>query len=286
MVQPLVMIKGAGDLASGVAHRLASCGFSVVMLEIAKPTVIRRTVSFAEAVYQQEHTVEGVTARLAGSPEEVSDIIQRGAIAVLVDPQWQSIKMLRPTIVIDAILAKKNLGTTLSDAPIVIGLGPGFVAGQDAHAVIETKRGHYLGRVLYTGATIPNTGIPGVIGGYSSERVLRSPIAGTFQARKAIGELVQVGDVVATIDDLPIPATLSGVIRGLLHDGLFVDKGFKIGDIDPRDVLKHCFSISDKARSIGGGALEAVIHLLYKGDYAWMPTSKQPYATYVPAINP
>lgn len=285
MIQPLVIIKGAGDLASGVAHRLAGCGFSVVMLEIAKPTVIRRTVSFAEAVYQQKHTVEGVTARLAGSPEEVNDILYRGEIAVLVDPQWQSIKTLRPTIVIDAILAKKNLGTTLSDAPIVIGLGPGFVAGQDVHAVIETKRGHYLGRVLYTGATIPNTGIPGVIGGYSSERVLRSPIAGTFQARKAIGELVQVGDVVAKIDDFPILATLSGVIRGLLQDGLFVDEGFKIGDIDPRDVLEHCFSISDKARSIAGGALEAVIHLLNKGDYAWMSTSKQPYATYVPAIN-
>lgn len=285
MVQPLVMIKGAGDLASGVAHRLANCGFPLVMLEIAQPTVIRRTISFAEAIYQQTHTVEGVTAKVAGSLTEVHNILQGGEIAVLIDPQWQSIQTLRPTVVIDAILAKKNLGTALSDASIVIGLGPGFVAGQDVHAVIETNRGHYLGSVIYSGAAQPNTGIPGEIGGYSSERVLRAPSAGIFQSHKGIGDLVQMDEVVASINNRPVSAPLSGVIRGMLHDGLFVKEGFKIGDIDPRDVQAHCFSISDKARSIGGGVLEALIHLLNKGDYPWMQTSKQPFAMSAPATN-
>lgn len=258
----LIIIKGAGDLATGTAHRLASCGFSIIMLEAPEPTVIRRTVSFAEAVFQGEFSVEGITARLARSPAEAAAILDSGNVAVLVDPQWSAVDVFQPAAVIDAIIAKKNLGTSLSDAPVVIGLGPGFTAGVDVHAVVETQRGHYLGRVIYNGSAAPNTGVPGVIGGYSTERLLRSPVEGTFLGIREIGDMVNTGDLVAMVGETPIHATIPGVLRGLLASGLTVTPGFKVGDIDPRYTREHCLTISDKARSVAGGALEALIALL------------------------
>lgn len=269
MLRPLVIIKGAGDLATGVAHRLACCGFSIVMLEIPKPTVIRRTVAFAEVIYTKDHTVEGITATLAQSLDEVTDILNQGKIAVLVDPQWISIKALKPIAIVDAILAKKNLGTNLKEAPIVIGLGPGFLVGKDVHAIIETKRGHQLGKVISFGSAIPDTGIPGDIGGYSKERIVRSPSEGIFKGKKEIGDIVVKGDLIATIGNSPIYASISGILRGLLHNDLYITKGFKVGDIDPRDVKDHCFTISDKARSVGGGVLEALLHFLNREGKLW-----------------
>lgn len=261
MENNLILIKGAGDLATGTAHRLAACGFPIVMLEVPEPTVIRRTVSFAEAVYQREYSVEGITARLAGSPAEVAGIVASGKIAVLVDPQWSAVGLLQPGAVIDAIIAKKNLGTSVSEAPVVIGLGPGFTAGVDVHAVVETKRGHYLGRVIYNGSAEPNTGVPGEIGGYSTERLLRSPAEGIFRGVREIGDMVKTGDTVAMVGETPVYAAIPGVLRGLLRSGIAVTQGFKVGDIDPRYTQEHCFTISDKARSVAGGALEALVAL-------------------------
>jgi len=200
----LILIKGAGDLASGVAHRLAICGFPVVMLEVPKPTVIRRTVSFAEAVFLKKYPVEGITAKLANSPSEVAEIVNSGKVAVLVDPEWSAISLLQPAAVIDAIIAKKNLGTSLSDAPVVIGLGPGYTAGVDVHAVVETQRGHHLGRVIYSGSAAPNTGVPGEIGGYSTERLLRSPAEGIFHGVLEIGDMVKKGDLIAKVGETPL----------------------------------------------------------------------------------
>lgn len=276
MQQPLILIKGAGDLATGAAHRLATCGFAVAMLEIPQPTVIRRTVAFAEAVYKGKFTVEGITAILAKSPAEIKNLSQEGKIAVLVDPGWMALKVLRPAVVLDAILAKKNLGTSLGDAPIVIGMGPGFTAGTDVHAVVETKRGHDLGKVIYSGSAIPNTGIPGNIGGYSSERLLKSPAGGIFLGKRKIGDMVEVGDIIATVGNTHVRAAISGVIRGLLHDGLQIPKNFKIGDIDPRGESANCFTISDKARSVAGGVLEAVLYFMTRGEWQWMQNSGQP----------
>ncbi|OIQ58660.1 hypothetical protein MOTE_18480 [Moorella thermoacetica] len=261
MARELVVIKGAGDLASGVAHRLHQSGFQVIMTEIPKPTVIRRAVAFAEAVYNGETTVEGVTARLVSDPESALAVTRQGEVAVLVDPRAGVIAALKPRIVVDAILAKTNLGTRIDQAPIVIALGPGFTAGKDAHAVIETQRGHYLGRVIWQGEAAANTGIPGEVMGYREERVLRAPADGVFRSCKAIGDPVRAGETVATVDGIPLRARISGVLRGILHDGLQVTAGLKAGDVDPRGERDYCFIISDKARAIGGGVLEAILHL-------------------------
>lgn len=260
----LVLIKGGGDLASGTAHRLAKCGFEVVMLEIQQPTVIRRPVSFAEAIYKEKITVEGVTAELARGVQEIRAIVDNGNIAVAVDPTWSLVSTLKPAVVIDAVLAKRNLGTNISEAPVVIGLGPGFTAGVDVHAVVETMRGHNLGRVILNGAAKPNTGVPGIIGGYGEERVLRAPADGIFNVEKKIGDQVAKGDLVAKIEGIPLEATIDGVLRGLLKNGLSVPKGMKVGDIDPRADQGHCFTISDKARAVAGGALEALLCLSLK----------------------
>lgn len=261
MKNNLVLIKGAGDLASGVAHRLAKCGYSVVMLEIEQPTVIRRTVSFAEAIYQGKFTVEDITAELAAGVAEIKSVLNKGNITVAVDPDWSLVSALKPAAVIDAVLAKENLGTRVDEAPVVIGLGPGFTAGTDVHAVVETKRGHNLGRVILTGAAEPNTGIPGIIDGFGAERVLRAPAAGLFDARKKIGDQVTKGELLALVEDVPLTATIDGVLRGLLKSDLNVHKGMKVGDIDPRAEREHCFTISDKSRAVAGGALEALLYL-------------------------
>ena len=259
-----VVIKGAGDLASGVAHRLQQCGFKIVMLELPQPMVVRTTVAFAAAVYTGEAEVEGVRARLVSSSENPSDCWEEDIIPVYVDPRGELIGRFSPQILIDAIIAKRNTGTNVSDAHVVVGLGPGFTAPQEVHAVVETKRGHDLGRVIYNGAAAPNTGIPGEIGGYGAERVLRAPADGTFQAQRSIGELVQAGETVAFINGVPVVTTIEGMVRGMLFSGLEVKQGMKVGDVDPRGPGANCHSISEKARAIGGGVLEAILHLWLK----------------------
>ncbi len=254
----VVVVKGGGDLATGVAHRLFRAGFAVIITEIARPTVIRRTVAFAAAVYDGQTTVEGVTAVLSKADDALA-VVGRGAIPVLIDPRAACVDALRPAAVVDAIMAKANTGTALTDAPVVIGVGPGFTAGVDVRAVIETMRGHDLGRVITTGPAAADTGIPGEIGGYGRERLIQAPAAGVFKTAANIGDVVQTGAVVAYVGDTPVRAGIDGVLRGLLHDGLTVDKGLKVGDIDPRCQVDHCFSISDKARAIGGGVLEALL---------------------------
>ena len=257
----MIVIKGAGDLASGVAVRLAHCGFSIVMTDLPHPTSIRRTVCFSEAILNGSFTVEDVTAEYACSYDKIAQIHARGHIAVLADPDANCIHVLHPEVVVDAILAKRNLGTKVTDAPVVIALGPGFTAGVDCHVVIETMRGHDLGRVILDGSAEPNTGIPGNISGFTTERVLRSPKGGVFHEIRHIGDLVEKGEVVASVDDETIIAPIPGVIRGLLPTGTPVHAGMKSGDIDPRPIKSHCYTVSDKARAIGGGVLEAILML-------------------------
>lgn len=257
----LVVIRGAGDLASGIALRLWRAHIQVVMTDIPAPTAIRRTVCFSQAIVYGETTVEDVTARRAESPEAALAVLKEGIIPVLADPEGGCIPMLRPDAVVDAILAKRNLGTKITDAPVVIGVGPGFTAGVDCHAVVETMRGHYLGRVIHAGSAIPNTGIPGLIGGFAGERVLRAPADGVFHQLLEIGAQVKMGDIAATVNGEPMVCTLDGVLRGILADGTPVHKGMKSGDIDPRCEVKHCYCASDKALAVGGGVLEAVLNL-------------------------
>ena len=257
----LVLIKGAGDLASGVAHRFHQCGIQVVMTDIAQPTTVRCTVAFSRAVYEGCAEIEGVAARVTGNAKDVMNIVQSGEIAVIVDPAAKILKELPFDAVIDAVIAKSNLGTTIQDAPVVVALGPGFTAGVDCHAVVETKRGHNLGRVFYEGSAAPNTGVPGNIGGFTTERIIRAPQDGLFTPIRQIGDLVKKGDPVAKVDGAPVFALLDGVVRGMLPAKTPVVRGMKSGDIDPRGIPEYCRTISDKARAIGGGALEAVLCL-------------------------
>ena len=255
-----VVIRGAGDLASGVALRLWRAGMDVVLLDVEKPTAIRRTVAFSEAIVHGKQTVEDVTAKLAAA-ETAEETLAAGMIPVLVDPEGRSIPTLRPDALVDAILAKRNLGTRITDAPVVIGVGPGFTAGVDCHAVVETMRGHTLGRVIREGSAIPNTGIPGLIGGFAGERVLRAPTAGLFHPLRDIGDAVTEGEILATVAGQPMTATLTGTLRGILPEGTEVFPGMKAGDIDPRCQRSHCFTASDKALAVGGGVLEAILAL-------------------------
>ena len=254
----IVLIKGAGDLASGVALRLHRAGFRVVMTDLPVPLAIRRSVSFCPAITQGFAQVEDLMGRFARSRQETEDILAAGEVPVLADPAAQCRDWLRPFVLVDAILAKKNLGTASTDAPIVIALGPGFVAGADCHAVIETMRGHDLGRVIYRGSARPNTGVPGDVGGYTSERVMHAPAAGIFHGVRKIGDVVEAGETVATVGETPVLAKISGVLRGLLADGIDAPKGLKCADIDPRCRRENCFTVSDKARSLGGAVLEAM----------------------------
>lgn len=255
----LIVIRGGGDLATGVALRLYRSGMDVVICETAVPTSIRRTVCFSEAVRLEEMMVEGVTARRA-VPEEVPALLAAGIVPVLVDPEGACIPGLRPDAVVDAILAKRNLGTSMDMAPIVVAAGPGFTAGVDCHAAVETMRGHYLGRVIYEGSPLPNTNIPGLIGGYAGERVLRAPADGAFAGAKRIGDRVEAGDVAGYVAGKPMVCTIGGTLRGLLADGVPVTKGMKSGDVDPRCEEAHCRCASDKALAVGGGVLEAILH--------------------------
>lgn len=253
-----VVIKGAGDLGSGVAARLRRCGFGVIMTEIPQPTVIRRTVAFAEAVYAGVWAVEEIEARRVDEVAEIPVCLRQGVLPILVDPEGSLGRGLGPDVLVDATLSKRNVGTRIADAPIVIALGPGFKAGVDAHAVVETNRGHGLGRVLLEGEAEPDTGVPAVIAGASGERVLRAPREGRFHEVRAIGDRVQPGDVVAHVDGAPVVAAVGGVLRGLLRSGLWVERGLKVGDVDPRAIPEHCHTISDKSLAVGGGVLEAI----------------------------
>ena len=295
----LIICRGAGDLATGIIHRLHRAGHRVIALETDYPAAIRRQVSFCEAVYDGSAVVEGVTARLVPALADaetdtetysgendtpaahivsekwdssaIEAVLEAGEVPLLIDPTGESIALFRPDVVVDAIIAKKNLGTTINMAPLVIGVGPGFTAGKDVHLVIESMRGHNLARIITDGMAQPNTGVPGNIAGFTSERVIHAPAAGYIHDVRKIGDIVQKGDEIARIypdkgsydnklsEYVPVNATITGIIRGLIREGYYFRKGFKIADIDPRESeITNCFTISDKARSIAGSVLEAV----------------------------
>ncbi|MGL1894300.1 MAG: selenium-dependent molybdenum cofactor biosynthesis protein YqeB [Spirochaetaceae bacterium] len=254
----IVIVRGAGDLATGIIQKLHNSGFKVIACEIEKPTAIRRMVSLSEAVYYGEQRVEDITAKLCTFEEAIND----EGVSVIIDPKMSILERIKPLAVVDAILAKCNLGTTINSAKVVIGVGPGFSIGVDCHAVIETKRGHNLGKIYYRGSAIENTGIPGEIEGESTRRVLHAPTQGEIENRVNIGDIVQENDLMFTINNTPIYAPFSGVVRGIIKDGFSVFKGMKVADIDPRmDQVDKCNTISDKARNVAGGVLEAVVRL-------------------------
>ncbi|MEW6374321.1 MAG: selenium-dependent molybdenum cofactor biosynthesis protein YqeB [Thermodesulfobacteriota bacterium] len=255
----VILIRGAGEMASGVAHRLASCHFKVCITETSNPQAVRREVSFSEAIFDSEKEVEGITAKRVESADHISEVWRDGMIPILIDPDAKVKDYLTPDVLIDATLSKKNLGTKITDAPLVIGLGPGFHTGKDVHLVIETNRGHDLGRIISNGEAEPNTGIPGAIAGYTEERVIRAPRAGDFKGLKKIGDGVRANEKVGMVGNAAVRSRIAGVIRGLLRDGTEVWKGMKLGDIDPRGIKAHCYTISDKARTISGGVLQAIL---------------------------
>lgn len=255
----LVLIKGAGDLASGVAYRLKRSGFPVVMTELPAPLMVRRAVSFGQAVYDGETYVEGMRARRVGSPAEALRAAGGDAIPLLVDPEGAAVATLSPTVLVDAIMAKRNTGTHPDDAPLVIALGPGFHAGQDCHVVIETMRGHWLGRIISAGEAQPNSGTPGPVQGHTHSRVLRAPAAGHLEPVATIGQPLVAGDLIARVNGHEVRAPFDGVLRGLIHPKVQLQSGLKIGDLDPRAEPLHCFTISDKSLAVGGGVLEAIL---------------------------
>ena len=262
----LIIIRGGGDLASGIAVRLFNAGFKIVILETMHPLAIRLPVSFASAVFYGSCNIENIEGILAETYDAADEIINDKKIAVLIDPLGRALEYYNSFVLIDAIMAKRNLGTHKEQAPLVIGVGPGFEAGVDVDAVIETKRGHYLGRVIYQGSALPDTGIPGEIAGESEKRLLRAPAEGKFIPVKKIGDLVQVDNVIATVNGISLKAQLSGVIRGLIYPHTQVSEGMKVGDIDSRGIKDYCFTVSDKALSVGGGALEAICSYLNKNN--------------------
>ena len=266
----LIIVRGGGDLATGTIHRLWSAGLRVLVLETTHPAAIRRQVALCEAVYEGETTVEGLRAVRVETLEQADAVWERNAVPVLVDPAGDCISQAKPEIVVDAILAKRNLGTRRDMAPLTIALGPGFTAGQDVDVVVETKRGHRLGRIIREGNAIPNTGIPGVIGGYGAERVIHAQATGSFVDVRKIGDIVEAGETIAEIvttngEHIPVTTQITGILRGLLRSGYPVTPGFKVADVDPRkEELSNCFLISDKARCIAGSVLELVCAQLWQ----------------------
>lgn len=254
----LAVLRGGGDLATGAAWRLRRAGFAVVILELARPLVLRRRVAFASVVLEGSMTLEGIDASLAGSPDAALKVADRGEVAVLVSPDLPEFGR-PPSVLVDARLAKHNIDTRIDQAPLVVGLGPGLVAGLDCDAVVETMRGHHLGEVIWDGSAAPDTGIPGKVGGESARRVLRSPGPGPVAWSVEIGDAVTAGEVMGTVGDTVVAATITGVVRGLISPGHDAERDLKIGDIDPRGERAACFEISDKARSVAGGVLEAVL---------------------------
>ncbi|SIN74579.1 selenium-dependent molybdenum cofactor biosynthesis protein YqeB [Halodesulfovibrio marinisediminis] len=264
---PTIAIRGAGDLATGVAIRLYRAGMrNIVMLETDKPLAVRRHVVFSETIYHQVAKVEEVTASYCTQPSEIKTAWGDDVIPVLCDPKAALLEQIKPDILIDAIIAKKNIGTNTSMAPFVIGLGPGFTAEKDVHAVVETKRGHYLGKVITNGSAIPNTGIPGAVNGYRKERVHWADEAGVFTTQQHIGTQITKNELIGYVNTQPITAAIDGVLRGLLPDGTPVRKGTKIADVDPRNNPKYCDEVSDKALAIGGGVLEAICAHLFSNE--------------------
>jgi xanthine dehydrogenase accessory factor len=256
----VIGIKGAGEMASAIAWRLFMANFrNIFLMETPDPLAVRRQVSFCEAVHDGARTVEAVTAVRVQDTDHAVASWQTWRIPVLVDPHWHTIARLKPDVVIDAIVAKKNLGTRMDEARLVIGLGPGFWAGEHVHLVIETNRGHHLGRIITQGPASPNTGVPGNIGGYTIQRVLRAPATGRFVACCDIGQPVRMGDIVGSVEKSPVRAEIDGILRGLIRSGRDVTEGLKLGDIDPGNDPACCHTISDKARAIGGSVLEAVL---------------------------
>lgn len=255
-----IFFKGAGEMASGIACRLHGANLhQIAMAEVNHPLAVRRAVSFCEAVHDGSVTVEGIDAARVTDRAGIESAWQQDRIAVIVDPDWKTLHGGEFDVVIDATIAKRNLGTTRDEAPLVIGLGPGFTAGKDVHLVIETNRGHNLGRLITTGTADANTGIPGSIGGYTAERVLRAPCGGIFSTERIIGDRIKAGEPAGEVAGETVVSVIDGVIRGLIRPGASVTKGLKIGDIDPRGDKKYCFTVSDKARALGGSVLEAIM---------------------------
>ena len=258
----IVLVRGAGDLASGVACRLHRAGLRVAMTELAQPLAVRRLVSFAEAIYAGEITVEGITAQRVKDHSDTLRILQvmsKGQIPVLIDPQGEAVRTLYPTVIVDARMTKLPPEQVRHTAKLYIGLGPGFTAGQNCHAVIETQRGHFLGRVIWSGGSQPDTGLPEIVGNQSEERVLRAPGDGSFTGRAQIGQTIEAGQTIAEVGGQTITAPFGGILRGLLHDGLEVQRGLKVGDLDPRHDPSICSTVSDKALAVGGAVLEAIL---------------------------
>ncbi|MGN0371774.1 MAG: selenium-dependent molybdenum cofactor biosynthesis protein YqeB [Enterocloster sp.] len=270
--EQLIIVRGGGDIATGTIHRLHRCGYPVLVLETGFPSAIRRCVALSEAVYDGSSEVEGVTCLKASSYEEAEKIMKEGAVPLLIDETCEVLKKVRPWALVDAILAKKNVGTSRQMADKTVGLGPGFTAGQDVDLVIETMRGHQLGRIIGKGSALANTGVPGIIAGYGKERVIHSPARGILFGKCMIGDKVKKGQTIATIvtgqGEVSVEASLTGILRGLIRDGYPVNKGLKIADIDPRESeYENCFTISDKARNIAGSVLEALLYLEAKQGY-------------------
>jgi xanthine dehydrogenase accessory factor len=255
-----VLIRGGGEMATGIAYRLHQCHLKVLITEIGAPTAVRRTVAFAEAVYQGCQTIEGVKAVKVSDAEQARAQWQIGNIPLLVDPDARIKDSLAPDVLVDATMAKKSTGTAIIDAPLVIGIGPGFVAGASVHAVVESNRGYRLGRVIWKGAAERDTGIPAPVAGFTKARVLRVPCAGRIKVFRDIGDSVKAGETIAEVDGVPIKAEIQGLVRGMLKNGIEVSQGIKAGDIDPRGEREYCYSISDKARAIAGGVVEAILH--------------------------
>ena len=259
-MKDLIVVRGGGDIATGTIYKLKKCGFSVLILEIAHPSAIRRNVAFSEAVYEGHSKVEDMECFLAKDEDEAEHFLKENKLTMLIDPNGNCLKRFKPVAVVDAILAKKNLGTTRMMAPLTIGLGPGFTARVDVDYVVETQRGHNLARVIEKGTAAPNTGIPGMIAGYGKERVIHSPAAGMIHNYSEIGDIVEKDQIIAMVDETPVYASLTGVLRGIIRDGFVVPEGMKIADIDPRkEQKKNCDTISDKARCIAGSVVEILL---------------------------
>ena len=265
MHENLVIVRGGGDIASGSIEKLHKCGFNVLVLEVENPSSIRRKGCYGEAVYTGEMEIEGIKSKKIKYLDEINKMFEERVIPVLIDPMAECTQILNPVALVDGILAKKNYGTNRGMAPVTIALGPGFTAGKDVDIVIETMRGHNLGRLIYEGEAMTNTGVPGNIGGFTKERVIYSEYEGVINNIHEIGDIVKKGDILAKIGGNEVYASIDGVLRGMIRDGFYVTKKFKIADIDPRkDEQKNCFTISDKSRSIGGAVLEAVISSMKK----------------------
>lgn len=261
--RPLCIVRGGGDLATGAILRLHRAGFPVLVAELAQPRVVRRLASAAEAIYAGEHDIEGLHAVHAGSRAEAARALERGQVPVLVDPDAASIAEFEPDVVVDARMLKRRMNRPRAFAGLLIGLGPGFIAGDNCDAVVETMRGHNLGRVYWQGQAAPDTGVPETVKGYNVERVLRAPAAGTVAAVAEIGMSLRAGDLIARVGDAPLTAAFDGVLRGLIHAGTQVAAAEKIGDLDPRNAPEYCSTVSDKSLAVGGGVLEALLTWLH-----------------------